>query len=44
MTGFKKIDLPGIDTTAAKQMAKAAVDAIQNQQLGYAIVIAQKPY
>lgn len=42
MTGLKKIDLPGIDLTAAKQMAKAALDAIQNRQLGYAIVIAQK--
>jgi ubiquinone/menaquinone biosynthesis C-methylase UbiE len=43
MTGLKKIDLPGIDITAAKQMAKAAVVAIQNRQLGYAIVTAQKP-
>lgn len=43
MTGLKKIDLPGIDITAAKQMAKAALDAIQNRQLGYAIVLAQKP-
>ena len=43
MTGLKKIDLPEIDITAAKQMAKAAVDATQNQQLGHAIVITQKP-
>ncbi len=43
MTGLKKIDLPGIDIAAAKRMAKAALDAIQNRQLGYAIVIAQKP-
>ena len=42
MTGLKKIDLPGIDISAAKQMAKAALDAVQNRQLGYAIVIAQK--
>jgi arsenite methyltransferase len=43
MTGLKKIDLPGVDITAAKQMAKAVLDAIQNRQLGYVIVIAQKP-
>ncbi len=41
--GLKKVDLPGIDLTTAKQMAKAALDTIQNGQLGYAIVIARKP-
>jgi ubiquinone/menaquinone biosynthesis C-methylase UbiE len=43
MTGLKKIELPGIDLTAAKQMAKAALAAVQQGQLGYAIVIAEKP-
>jgi len=43
MTGLQRIDLPGIDLTIAKQMAKAALKAIQNGQLGYAIITAQKP-
>ena len=43
MTGLKKIDLPAIDISAAKQMAKSALNAIHNRQLGYAIVIAHKP-
>lgn len=43
MTGLKKIDLPGIDLAAAKQLANAALKAIQQRQLGYAIIAAQKP-
>ena len=43
MMGLKKIELPGLDLSAAKQMAKAALTAVQQGQLGYAIVIAQKP-
>ena len=42
MKGLKKIDLPGIDFTAAKQMAQAALAAIQQRQLGYALLTAQK--
>jgi arsenite methyltransferase len=43
MAGLKKIELPGIDLTATKQMAKAALAAVQQGQLGYAIVVAEKP-
>ncbi len=43
MKGLKKIDLPGLDLTAAKHMAKSAFIAIQQGQLGYAIVTARKP-
>ena len=43
MSGLKKIDLPGMDLTAAKQMAKSALAAVQQRQLGYAIVVAKKP-
>jgi len=40
MVGLKKLDLPGIDFTAAKQMAHAALSAIQQGSLGYAIICA----
>jgi|SRR5215469_4151438 len=43
MKGLKKIDLPGIDLTAAKRMAKAALATIQSGQIGYAIITAEKP-
>ena len=42
MVGLKKLDLPGIDFTVAKQMAQAAFDAIQRGSLGYAIICAAK--
>ena len=42
MVGLKKLDLPGIDLTAAKQMAHAALYAIQQGSLGYAIICAAK--
>jgi arsenite methyltransferase len=38
MVGLKKLDLPGVDFTAAKQMAHAALAAIRNGQCGYVIV------
>jgi arsenite methyltransferase len=43
MSGLKKIQLPGIDIDAAKRMAKAALSAVKQGQLGYAIVISEKP-
>jgi arsenite methyltransferase len=43
MQGLKRIDLPGIDLTAVKQMAKAALAAAQSGQIGYAIITAEKP-
>jgi ubiquinone/menaquinone biosynthesis C-methylase UbiE len=43
MRGLRKIDLPGIDFTAVKQMAKAALAAVQRGQIGYAITAAEKP-
>jgi len=43
MTGLKKIDLPGLDLAAAKQMAAAALAAIQKGQLGYTIIVSQRP-
>lgn len=43
MKGLKKIDWPGIDFAAAKQMAKAALAAVQQRRLGYAIMSAEKP-
>jgi Cytochrome C oxidase, cbb3-type, subunit III len=43
VVGLKKLVLPGIDFTFAKQMAKSAHTAIQKGQLGYAVLIAAKP-
>ena len=43
MAGLKKIDLPGLDLAAAKQMAAVALAAIQRGQLGYAIIVAERP-
>jgi arsenite methyltransferase len=42
MAGLKKLDLSGVDLPAAKQMAQAALAAIQKGSLGYAIVCAAK--
>lgn len=42
MTGLRKLDLPGLDLSAAKGMANAAGRAIRKGQLGYAIVTAKK--
>lgn len=43
MAGLKKIELPGLDLSAAKQVAKAALAAVEQGQLGYAVFIAEKP-
>ncbi|HKW76320.1 MAG TPA: class I SAM-dependent methyltransferase [Terriglobales bacterium] len=42
MNGLKKIDLSGLDLASAKQLAQAALSAVQQGQLGYAIVTAGK--
>ena len=42
MMGLKKLDLPGIDLRAAKQMAQSALSAVQQGQLGYAVITARK--
>ncbi len=41
--GLKKIDLPEVDFTNAKNMAGAALEAINSGQLGYAILTATRP-
>lgn len=43
MVGLKKLDLPNVDFPAAKRMAQAALKAIQQGNLGYAIICAAKP-
>ncbi len=41
---LKKVSLPGdIDFARAKGLARAAAEAVQRGQLGYAIVVGQKP-
>lgn len=43
MVGLKKLALPNADLSTAKQMAQAALAAIQQGSLGYAIICAAKP-
>ena len=38
MVGLKKLELPGVDFAAAKQMARSALSALQEGVLGYAII------
>jgi len=38
MVGLKKLDLPGVDLAGARQMAQAAVAAVRQGALGYAVV------
>jgi len=38
LVGLKKIELPSVDFAAAKNMARSALEAIQQGKLGYAIV------
>ena len=40
--GLKKLDLPGIDFTTAKQFAQAAFEATRKGTLGYAVIVATK--
>jgi ubiquinone/menaquinone biosynthesis C-methylase UbiE len=42
MVGLKKLDLPGVDLSTAKQMAQAATTAIRQGALGYAVVCGAK--
>lgn len=42
MTGLKKLQLPGVDLTAAKEMASSAMAAVKKGQLGYALICATK--
>jgi arsenite methyltransferase len=43
MVGLKKLELPGVDFTAAKEMARSAVSAVRQGSLGYVILHASKP-
>jgi arsenite methyltransferase len=40
--GLKKIELPGVDFSAAKRMAQSALDAVRGSSLGYAIFTCHK--
>ena len=42
MAGLRKLQLPGIDLSAAKQFATAARVAVLNGSLGYAVIIARR--
>jgi ubiquinone/menaquinone biosynthesis C-methylase UbiE len=42
MVGLKKLNLPGVDFSPAKQVVKSALAAIRQGQLGYSIITASK--
>jgi len=42
LVGLKRLALPGVDITSAKRTAQSALTAIQQGQLGYAVLIATK--
>src|SRR5712692_1114027 len=42
LVGLKKLALPNVDFTSAKQMAQSTLSSIQQGQLGYAVLIAAK--
>lgn len=44
LTGLKRLALPEVDFTFAKQMAQSALTAIRQGQLGYSVLIAVKPH
>jgi len=43
VVGLREPRLPRLDFSAARQMAREAIDAIERGQLGYAVVTASKP-
>ena len=43
MVGLKKLQLPGLDIQQAKEFATAAKSAVENNRLGYALLVGQKP-
>ena len=43
MAGLKRLDLPDLDFTPSKQLVKDVAAAIENHQLGYAIITTVKP-
>jgi ubiquinone/menaquinone biosynthesis C-methylase UbiE len=43
MVGLKRLELPGVDFTAAKGMARSALSAVHDGSLGYAIIHGAKP-
>ena len=43
MIGLKKLQLPGLDIRQAKEFAMAAKSAIENNNLGYALLVGKKP-
>jgi arsenite methyltransferase len=43
MVGLRKLNLPDVDFTTAKEMAQAVLTAVRGGQCGYAIVVGVKP-
>ena len=43
LVGLKKLELPNVDIASAKRISAAALAAVDQGQLGYAIIAARKP-
>lgn len=43
LRGLGKLNVPGLNTTEARQFAQAAANAVQAGQLGYGVLVAKKP-
>ena len=44
LAGLKKLDLPGVDITQAKQFARSAITAIQQGIFGYSLITADRRF
>lgn len=44
LVGLKKLDLPGVNMTQAKQFARSAMRAIQQGVLGYSVIVADRHF
>jgi arsenite methyltransferase len=43
LVALKKLAVPGVNLTSAKQIAQGVLTAVQQGQLGYVILVAVKP-
>jgi arsenite methyltransferase len=43
LSGLKKIEIPGVDFSKAREFARAALNAVRSGKLGYRIITGRKP-
>jgi hypothetical protein len=44
LAGLKKLELPGVDMTQAKQFARSGMKAVQEGIFGYSLIIASRTF